>query len=157
MGSDSDGLLRHRGRGLCRSDLLHGGRLLGGDCLSVEELLAVGPGRSRLSGLGGLFGVRLGHNGIAVGHFSFCFSALGLRRSLAPNGAERLFLLALDHLFGRSVLALQLEMLLDRIIEYAHRAEPYRGRLDGHGSAIRGAATAPRVVSTRFLPARLAR
>ena len=82
----------------------------------------------------------LGHNGIAVGHFSFCFSALGLRRSLAPNGAERLFLLALDLLFGRSVLALQLEMLLDRIIEYAHRAEPYRGRLDGYGSAIRGAA-----------------
>ena len=43
--------------------------------------------------------------------------ALGLLRSLAPDGAKRLFLLALDLLLGRTVLALQLEMLLDRIIE----------------------------------------
>ena len=54
--------------------------------------------------LGGRFDGGLGHKCIAVGHVSFCFSALGAG-SLARNGAERLLLLALDHLFGRSVLA----------------------------------------------------
>ena len=52
---------------------------------------------------------------------------LGLLRHIAPRGAERLFLLALDLFLGHSVLALQLEMLPDGIVEYAHRAEPYRG------------------------------
>ena len=46
---------------------------------------------------------------------------LGLLRHLAPGRPERLFLLALDLFLGHSVLALQLEMLPDGIVEYAHR------------------------------------
>ena len=78
------------------------------------------------------------------------FAILGLLRDLAPGGTERLFLLALDLLLGHSVLALQLEMLPDGIVEYAHRAEPYRGGEDGSG-------TSARARSTRFLPVRFAR
>ena len=78
------------------------------------------------------------------------FAILGLLRHLAPGGTERLFLLALDLLLGHSVPALQLEMLADGIVEYAHRAEPYRGREDGSG-------TSARARSTRFLPVRFAR
>ena len=65
------------------------------------------------------------------------FGIFGLLRHLAPSGTERLFLLALDHFLGHSVLALQLEMLSDGIVEYAHRAEPYRGREDGSGTSAR--------------------
>ena len=78
------------------------------------------------------------------------FAIFGLLRHIAPGGTERLFLLALDLLLGHSVLALQLEMLPDGIVEYAHRVEPYRGREDGSG-------TSARARSTRFLPVRFAR
>ena len=83
--------------------------------LPVEELLfAAGRGRAAV---GGFLGANLRH-GVAVGCSGCCFlHALGLLHSLAPNGAKRLFLLALDLILGRSVLALQLEMLLDRIVE----------------------------------------
>ena len=77
------------------------------------------------------------------------FGLLGLLRHIAPGGTERLFLLALDLILGHSVLALQLEMLPDGIVEYAHRAEPYRGGEDGSG-------TSSRARSTRFLPLRFA-
>ena len=78
-------------------------------------------------------------------------AVLGLLRHIAPGGTERLFLLALDLLLGHSVLALQLEMLPDGIVEYAHRAEPYRGR----GGWLRH--ELPERRSTRFLPLRFAR
>ena len=77
------------------------------------------------------------------------FRMLGLLRDFAPSRSQRLVLLALDFLLGHSVLALQLEMLPDGIVEYAHLAEPYRGREDG------SAATAD-ARCTRFLPARFA-
>ena len=63
------------------------------------------------------------------------FGILRLLRHLAPGGTERLFLLALDLLLGHSVLALQLEMLPDGIVEYAHRAEPYRGHPEASHTA----------------------
>ena len=75
---------------------------------------------------------------------------LGLLRDVAPSRPERLFLLALELILWHPVAALQLEMLPDGIVEYAHRAEPYRGRVDG-------SATTTEAVSTRFLPARFAR
>src|SRR5215207_8212637 len=78
------------------------------------------------------------------------FGILALLRHLAPGGTERLLLLALDLFLGHSVLALQLEMLPDGIVEYAHRPEPYRGREDGSGMSVRARAT-------RFLPPRFAR
>ena len=74
----------------------------------------------------------------------------GLLRHLAPGGPERLFLLALDLFLRHSVLALQLEMLPDGIVEYAHRAGTLSRREDGSGTSVRAR-------STRFLPPRFAR
>ena len=77
--------------------------------LLLEQQLAVPiGGQSRLLRIRQLGALR----------FDNLFSrALGLLRGIAPNGPERLLFLALDLLLGRSVLALQLEMLLDRIVE----------------------------------------
>ena len=65
------------------------------------------------------------------------FRILWLLRHIAPGWTERLLLLAFDLILGHSVPALQLEMLPDGIVEYAHRAEPYRGREDGSGTSAR--------------------
>ena len=83
---------------------------------------------------------------------------LGLLRDLAPSRAERLFLLALDLFLGHSVPALQLEMLFDGIVEYAHRAKPYRGGAEGSATgptplrARRASAKPPR--RPELMPAR---
>ena len=77
--------------------------------LLLEQQLAVPiGGHSRLVRIRQLGALR----------FDNLFSrALGLLRGIAPDGPERLLFLALDLFLGRSVLAHQLEMLLDRIVE----------------------------------------
>ena len=117
--------------------LLIGRRLRGHLCLR---------GRLGYCGLVGLDGRHFRHRcsvtvaveqGRVIAGIRRDFGIFGLLRHLAPSRTERLFLLALDHFLGHSVLALQLEMLSDGIVEYAHRAEPYRGREDGSGTSAR--------------------
>ena len=64
---------------------------------------------------------------------------------LAAGRAEGLGLLAANLLVARSVLALEVEVLADRVVEQAHRAEAYRETAAGWAR------------STRFLPPRFAR
>ena len=94
----------------------------------------LGLGRGRL---GGLFARRLGR-----------LRTVG--REVAARGTERLGLLALELLLRRAVLALQLEVLLDGVVEQAHRARKPSESRSWH-PAWRSAR------STRFLPARFAR
>ena len=74
---------------------------------------------------------------------------------LAARRPKRLLFLALELVLRRAVLALEVEMLPDRIVENAHRAEAYRGVRDVSGSRPRAQAqpaAASSARSTRFLP-----
>ena len=132
------------GLGLGRSGLAHRGGL--------DRLLGLGRvrdgflrgGVDALRGAGALGAVGLGRLRGAV-------SVLCLRGSHLPaRRPERLFLLALELFLRHAMLALELEMLPDGIVENAHRAEAYRGMEDASGS---GRCVAD---STRFLPPRFA-
>ena len=63
-----------------------------------------------------------------------------LLRDLAPGRPERLLLLPLELLLRRAVLALELEMLPNGIVENPHRPELYRGRRGGRPTLPWGSA-----------------
>jgi hypothetical protein len=111
---------------LARSRLADGGLLeIGlhrvGDRLVCDELLLRGLGSDRL----------FRHRGGRLG---------GLLHGLTDGRAEGLLLLLRDLLLRRAVLALELEVLADSVVENAHRGLAYGTRpMAVHGRARRAA------------------